>query len=65
LKFFWLKVTCGICQSNELERAKNLGGTIVHPGSLLEPPPLSLLCDVRYSTMEKLSWLFLIYCYIT
>jgi len=26
---------------------------------------LSLLCDVRYSTMEKLSWELLIYCYVT
>jgi len=25
--------------------------------------PLSLLCDVRYSTMERLSWEFLSYCY--
>jgi len=37
LKFFWLKVTCCICQSKELEReikqktggsAKNLGGAM-------------------------------------
>jgi len=26
---------------------------------------LSLLCDVHYSTVEKLSWEFLIYYYIT
>jgi len=45
LKFCWLKVICCICQSNELEReirqktwelsrepAKNLGGTMAHPG---------------------------------
>jgi len=26
---------------------------------------ISLLCGICYSTMEKLSWEFLIYCYIT
>ena len=79
LNFFWLKVICCICQSNELEReieqktggasrrlAKNLGGPWpTQPPLRTATVALSLLCDVRYSIMEKLSWEFLIYCYIT
>jgi len=78
LKFCWLKVTCCICQSSELEReieqktrgdkqgASQKSGRGHGPSS---PPPirtatvaLSLLCDLRYSTMEKLSWEFFIHC---
>jgi len=69
LKFCWLKVICCICQSNELQReikqklwgpskrpTKRLGVAMAHPG----PPrtatvALTLLCDARYSTMEKSS----------
>jgi len=80
LKFCWLKVMCCICQSNELEcEIKQKTGGAKQGASqkswrshVLPRPPLrtatvalSLLCDVRYSTMERLSWEFLIYCYIT
>ena len=149
LKFFWLKVICCLCLSNELEREikQTTGGTSWGPAKTMAGPcptqdPLEAplwgyhcsvqnrrqkgfnrgalrffggtlglcggldtlkltksqliyivihvsiwgglgalfggakspktppwrrdwLCDVRYSTMEKLSWEFLVYCYIT
>jgi len=58
-----------MCQSNELEHeikqktgepsrgpAKNMGWAMAHPGPVRTATvALSFLCDVRYSTMEKLS----------
>jgi len=62
LKVKWSKKLGGTSRG----AAKNLG----RPWPTQAPfrtatATLSLLCDVRYSTMEKLSWEFLIYCYIT
>ena len=50
LKFWWLKVICSICQSNELEHEikhktggeagdqSKIWSAMAHPGPLLEPP---------------------------
>jgi len=68
LQFFCLIVICCICQSNELnvKLNKKMGRQVGGPAKSLGGPwpteaplrtatvVLSLLCDVRHSTMEKL-----------